>query len=85
MKIAARLATVLSLVCAAGLAAPIAASSATVVSRNMVVVTITADVVNDDVSSLSALKARPGRDGISLREALAAADKTGDPRPCTSC
>ena len=77
VKIAAGLATALALVSTTGLVAPIAGSSATVVSRNMVVVTTTADTLNGDVSSLSALKARPGRDGISLREALSAADKTG--------
>lgn len=46
-------------------------------SRNMVVVSTTADALNGVVSSLSALKAKPGRDGISLREALSAADRTG--------
>ena len=51
--------------------------SAGPIGGNVVVVSTTADVVNGDVSSLSALKAKPGRDGISLREALAAADKTG--------
>ena len=76
MKIAALVATVFALVCAAGLAAGVAGSSAAAVSRNMVVVSTTADVVNGNVSSLSALKAKPGRDGISLREALSAADQT---------
>ena len=51
--------------------------SAGPIGGNVVVVSTTADVVNGDVTSLSALKAKPGRDGISLREALAAADKTG--------
>jgi Divergent InlB B-repeat domain len=46
------------------------------VSRYMVVVSTTADRVNGHVSSLSALMGNPGRDGISLREALLAADKT---------
>jgi hypothetical protein len=68
---------VLALVCAAGSAARVAGSSPAAVSANIVVVSTTADVVNGDVSTLSALKAKPGRDGISLREALAAADKTG--------
>ena len=68
---------VLALVCAAGSAARVAGSSAVAVSANMVVVSSTLDVVNGDVSSLSALKARPGRDGISLREALSAANRTG--------
>ena len=76
-RLAARVATVLALACTAGAAAPIAASDTTLVSPNMVVVTTTADVVNGDVSSLSALNSKPGRDGISLREALSAADKTG--------
>jgi hypothetical protein len=43
----------------------------------VVVVTATADVVNGDVSSVAALNAKPGRDAISLREALEAADNTG--------
>jgi len=47
------------------------------VSSNVVVVTTTADVVNGDVSSVAALNANPGTDGISLREALLAADATG--------
>ena len=55
-----------------GVAAPPAGGS-----RYTVVVSTTADRVNGDVSSLSALQARPGRDGISLREALSAADNTG--------
>jgi hypothetical protein len=38
-------------------------------------VSATADVVNGDVSSPAALIARPGSDGISLREAIMAADK----------
>ena len=46
------------------------------VSSNVVVVTTTADVVNGDVSSVGALNAKPGPDGISLPEALKAADKT---------
>jgi hypothetical protein len=48
------------------------------VSSNVIVVTTTtADVVNGDVSSVAALNANPGADGISLREALEAADATG--------
>ncbi|MGZ4280494.1 MAG: choice-of-anchor Q domain-containing protein [Gaiellaceae bacterium] len=46
-------------------------------SRYRVVVSTTADRVNGHVSSISALKTKPGQDGISLREALSAADKTG--------
>jgi hypothetical protein len=46
------------------------------VSPTMAVVTNTSDVVNGNVSSIAALNARPGRDGISLREALEAADHT---------
>ncbi len=76
MKIAAGTATALALVCTAGLAARVAGSSAASLSRNMVVVSTTADAQNGDVSSLSALNAKPGRDGISLREALSAADRT---------
>jgi hypothetical protein len=77
VRIAAGIATALALVCAAGLAIGVAGASAASESRDMVVVSSMADVVNGDVSSLSALRARPGRDGISLREALQAADRTG--------
>jgi Divergent InlB B-repeat domain len=73
VRIAAPSAPALAVVCT--LAAGVAGSSAASVSRNMVVVSATADVVNGNVSSLSALKAKPGRDGISLREALLAADR----------
>src|SRR5271165_2090072 len=75
VKIAAGIAAVLAVICAAGVARA-AGSRAVSVSRDMVVVTTTADVVNGNTSSLSALKAKPGRDGISLREALLAADHT---------
>jgi hypothetical protein len=47
------------------------------VSSSVVVVTTTGDVVNGDVSSVAALNANPGSDGISLREALEAANATG--------
>jgi hypothetical protein len=77
VKIVTRIAGALALVCVAGLAARVAGSGATSVSRNIVVVSTTADVVNGKVSSLSALKAKPGRDGISLREALKAVNNTG--------
>jgi Divergent InlB B-repeat domain len=76
VKIAAGIAAVLAVVCAAGLGARVTGSSAAVESRNMLVVSTTADVANGSVSSLSALRAKPGRDGISLREALMAANKT---------
>ena len=55
--------------------APIPAPLA--VSSTVVVVTTTTDVVNGAVSSVAALNANPGADGISLREALLAADATG--------
>src|ERR1700690_3938976 len=55
--------------------APVPAPPA--VSSNVVVVTTTTDVVNGAVSSVAALNANPGADGISLREALMAADATG--------
>ena len=77
MKTAAGLAVIFALITTMGLAAPTAGSSASVVSRNTVVVTTTTDALNGDVSSMSALKAKPGRDGISLREALSAVDKAG--------
>ncbi|MGZ4371764.1 MAG: InlB B-repeat-containing protein [Gaiellaceae bacterium] len=47
------------------------------VSSSVVVVTTKADVANGDVSSVAALNANPGSDGISLREALEATDATG--------
>jgi len=81
VKIAAPVAVVVALVCAVGLAAPAAGSRAVSVSRNMVVVTTTADVVNGKTSSIAALNRKPGRDGISLREALLAADHTGGSAP----
>jgi List-Bact-rpt repeat protein len=77
VKIAAGIAAVLAVICTAGLSARAAGSRAVSVSRNMVVVTTTADVVNGKASSIAALNRKPGRDGISLREALLAADHTG--------
>ena len=77
VKIAAPVAVVVASVCAVGLAAPAAGSRAVSVSRTMVVVTTTADVVNGNTSSIAALNRKPGRGGISLREALLAADHTG--------
>lgn len=76
VKVAAAIAA-LALVSAPGSSATVARSSAPALSPTIVVVSTTADALNGDVSSLSALKAKPGRDGISLREALAAAGKTG--------
>jgi Right handed beta helix region/Divergent InlB B-repeat domain len=77
VKIAAPVGVVVALVCAVGLAAPAAGSRAVSVSRNMVVVSTTDDAVNGNTSSVVALNRKPGRDGISLREALLAADRTG--------
>jgi Divergent InlB B-repeat domain len=77
VKVAASVATALVLVCAVGLAARVASGSSAAVSSTVVVVTTAADVVNGAVSSVSALNANPGGDGISLREALTAADATG--------
>ncbi len=77
MRKIAGIASALVLVCVAGSVARVAGSSTAAVSGNVVVVTTTADTLNGNVSSLAALKAKPGPDGISLPEALAAADKTG--------
>ncbi len=77
MKVAAGIAAALAVICAAGFSAGAAGSRAVSVSRNLVVVTATADVVNGNTSSIAALNRKPGRDGISLREALLAADRTG--------
>ncbi len=77
VKVTAGVAAVLALMGAAGLSGRAAGSRAASVSRNMVVVTATADVVNGNTSSIAALNGTPGRGGISLREALLAADRTG--------
>lgn len=74
--VAAEIVTVLVVACASVVLAPVSAARAVAVSRSVVVVTNTSDVVNGDVSSIASLNARPGRDGISLREALEAADHT---------
>ena len=50
----------------------IAASGATVTLAAEVEITAGSDIVNGDVSSMVALLARPGPDGISIREALEA-------------
>jgi hypothetical protein len=67
---------VVVVVCAAGALARGPEASAAAVSSDAVVVTNTSDVVNGNVSSIAALNAHPGRDGISLREAMEAADHT---------
>jgi hypothetical protein len=79
VKIVAGIATALAVLCSPGLSARAAGAgaSAAAVSSNIMVVTNTDDVVNGDASSVAALNRNPGRDGISLREALAAADQTG--------
>jgi hypothetical protein len=46
-------------------------------------VTSASDVVNGDVSSVQALRARPGADGISLREALMAVNRESGPPTIT--
>jgi len=43
------------------------------------VVSTTSDVINGDISNPSALKANPGPDGISLREAIEAVNKAPGP------
>ncbi len=67
--------------CIAGLVCVVAAgegslarAGAASASGAILVVSTTADVVNGDVSSPAALIAHPGPDGISLREAITAAD-----------
>jgi hypothetical protein len=57
--------------------------ASTASGTGVVVVSTVADTVNGDVSSVSALAARPGADGISLREAITAADKTPGPHAIT--
>ncbi len=76
MKLAAGVAAALVVVVTAGVSAHGATTLTATPSANVVVVTTTADLINGRTSSLAELKAHPGRDGISLREALAAADKT---------
>lgn len=53
-----------------------AANASSTVSHTAVVVTTADDDVNGNVSSIAALNANPGRDGISLREAITAANAT---------
>src|SRR5208283_5984855 len=79
-KLATGVVAALAVVATAGVAAHGASVPVPVppaVSSDVVVVTTTADVVNGDVSSVAALNANPGGDGISLREALTAANATG--------
>jgi hypothetical protein len=58
---------------AAGASLALAAASGSP-SAAILTVSTTADIVNGDVSSPAALIARPGSDGISLREVITAAD-----------
>jgi hypothetical protein len=67
---------VLAFVCAGSTVARARRLGAPAASSSVVVVTNTLDVVNGNVSSIGALNAKPGRDGISLREALEAANHT---------
>ena len=48
-----------------------------------IIVTNATDVINGDVSSPTALLNNPGPDGISLREAIAAANNAGEPQAIT--
>ena len=84
-KVAAGVAVVAVVVCASGALARGPGAGAAAVSSNVVVVTTTADVVNGDVSSVAALNAHPGRDGISLREAMRPPTTRAARRSCTSC
>jgi hypothetical protein len=56
---------------------PLALAGEASSSSAVLTVSTTADAVNGDVSSPAALLAHPGPDGISLREAIMAADKAG--------
>lgn len=47
-----------------------------VLNENKIVVTSASNLVNGDVFSIEALKANPGPDGISLREAILAGNTT---------
>ena len=76
LGLVAGVAVVLALTCSASAVASVRGSRAAPISKTVVVVTNTSDRVNGRVSSIAALNAHPGRDGISLREALSAADKT---------
>jgi hypothetical protein len=67
------LAAVASVVAAGG-AASLALAEVASPSAGVLTVSTIADAVNGDVSSPAALVARPGPDGISLREAITAAD-----------
>lgn len=61
----------------------LAAAAAAAARGDELVVTTAADVANGDVSSPAALRAAPGPDGISLREALTAADAAAGPTAIT--
>ena len=69
--------TVVATMVSIGLVSSALGAAPPAVSSTVVVVTTTAGVVNGSVSSVAALNANPGPDGISLREALTAADATG--------
>ena len=73
----------MALLCPAALASltiaggvPLAVAGASSTAATVLVVSSTSDAVNGDVSSSSALVAHPGSDGISLREAITAADRS---------
>ena len=74
-SVAGAIAAGLALACVSLVVVP-ATARAPAASSTVAVVTNASDVVNGDVSSIAALNANPGRDGISLREALLAADHT---------
>ncbi len=76
VRTVAAIVAALAVAATAGVAAHGATTPSATPSANVVVVTTTADLINGRTSSLAALKAHPGRDGISLREALTAANKT---------
>lgn len=60
--------------------ASVIAASAAAGDVTTVTVTNATDAVNGDTSSVSALQASPGPDGISLREAIMAANNTQGPK-----
>lgn len=62
---------------------PLAGSTTGASSASVIAVTTTSDAVNGNVSSPETLVAQPGPDGISLREAITAANNSPGPREIT--
>lgn len=73
----------LRILSAAAFASLLLATGADATSSVVLTVSTTSDIVNGNVSSPAALRAHPGRDGISLREAIEASDNAAGARTIT--